>query len=249
MRTARVAPAVEARHETPRVEVRVELGGVERARRIAARVRRTPSRRREVEQADEEQDDPETRGPMSPVAGAASSRRPATAPRRPRTPRTTRRPRAKTTSSARGEPEADAQGPLALAHELARRVVDRRDVVSVERVAQAEGVGRDPQAQAKHPARVQGVMVWHHGEEQDREADDVQPAIAAARKPARRHSAGVSATLIRGRRAPARVGVGTAAIARLPRSRPARSWLGRRPADRRPGLRAWCKWFSVELAR
>ena len=41
------------------------------------------------------------------------------------------------------EPEPDAQRPLALAHQLAGRVVDRRDVIGVKRVAQSQRVGGD----------------------------------------------------------------------------------------------------------
>ncbi len=47
----------------------------------------------------------------------------------------------------------DAQRPLALAHQLAGRVVDRRDVVGVERVAQAERVGGHPDADRERPGR------------------------------------------------------------------------------------------------
>ena len=45
---------------------------------------------------------------------------------------------------AEREEEADAERPLALLEQLPRRVVDRGDVVGVEGVAQAEGVGELP---------------------------------------------------------------------------------------------------------
>ena len=41
------------------------------------------------------------------------------------------------------EEQADRDRPLALLHQLARDVVDRRDVVGVHRVAQAERVGEE----------------------------------------------------------------------------------------------------------
>jgi hypothetical protein len=48
------------------------------------------------------------------------------------------------------EPEAEAQRSLALVHQLAGGVVDRRDVVGVKRVAQPERIGqpRDPDPEA-----------------------------------------------------------------------------------------------------
>jgi hypothetical protein len=51
---------------------------------------------------------------------------------------------------AEGEEEADAQRPLALVHQLAGGVVDGGDVVGVEGVPHAEGVGehRDADAEA-----------------------------------------------------------------------------------------------------
>ena len=54
------------------------------------------------------------------------------------------------------EEEADAQRPLALAHELARRVVDRRDVIGVERVAQPQRVRRQAHAGARTRRRRRG---------------------------------------------------------------------------------------------
>ena len=45
-----------------------------------------------------------------------------------------------------GEPEADRDRLLAVGDQLARRVVDRGDVIGVERVPHAERVGRDAQA-------------------------------------------------------------------------------------------------------
>ena len=45
------------------------------------------------------------------------------------------------------EIEPDGDGPLALLHQLAGRVVDCGDVVGVDRMAQAEGVGEERRAE------------------------------------------------------------------------------------------------------
>src|SRR5262249_22962404 len=73
-----------------------------------------------------------------------------------------------------GEEEADRQRPLALAHQLARGVVDRRDVVGVEGVPHAQGVGQDPGAE---PEDLRGgdVIVPAYRGGQHRPAQDVQP--------------------------------------------------------------------------
>ena len=44
---------------------------------------------------------------------------------------------------AEREKEADADRPLALLHQLARHVVDRRDMVGIDGVAQTERVGQE----------------------------------------------------------------------------------------------------------
>ena len=75
---------------------------------------------------------------------------------------------------AQREEEPDAQRPLALAHELARRVVDRRDVVGVERVAQPERVGREPDPRRERATGPEAEVVRHDEAEQQPEADDVQ---------------------------------------------------------------------------
>jgi hypothetical protein len=72
-----------------------------------------------------------------------------------------------------GEEEPDAQRPLPLAHELARRVVDRPDVVGVEGVAHAERVGGDAHAHAEDP-RADAQVLRGDEPEQQREARDVQ---------------------------------------------------------------------------
>ena len=67
------------------------------------------------------------------------------------------------------EPESDAERPLALVHQLAGRVVDRRDVIGVERMAKPERVCEagyaDPEAL---------VVGGHDEQDEHREAEDVQ---------------------------------------------------------------------------
>ena len=121
-----------------------------------------------------------------------------TAPLSPRTPIVTRTPSTKTIVEwPEREEEADAERPLPLAHQLARRVVDRPDVVGVEGVAQPERVGGDADPEPEDPARPEAVVVGHHHGEQDEEADHVQPADHRRETAARRHSDGVSAALVR----------------------------------------------------
>ena len=96
------------------------------------------------------------------------------------------------------EEEADAQRALALVHELARRVVDRADVVGVEGVAQPERVGGDPHARGRRRRRAEAIVVRDDEREQEEEADDVQAEDDRRRAGrARRHSAGVRAPRIR----------------------------------------------------
>ena len=75
---------------------------------------------------------------------------------------------------AQREEEPDAQRPLALAHELARRVVDRRDVVGVEGVAQPERVGREPDPRRERATGPEAEVVRDDEAEEQPEADDVQ---------------------------------------------------------------------------
>ena len=96
---------------------------------------------------------PETVGPIRPVAWCSAEPSFATPPLRPLMP--TREPDREQEDDRRvaeREEEADAQRPLAVAHQLARGVVDRADVVGVEGVAHAERVGRDADADAEDAA-------------------------------------------------------------------------------------------------
>ncbi len=78
-------------------------------------------------------------------------------------PKTTRR-------VPQGEPETDGQRPLALGHELAGGVVDGRDVVSVERVAETQGVRRD-----SDPDPEELRVLGQDCDDEDAPADDVEP--------------------------------------------------------------------------
>ena len=75
---------------------------------------------------------------------------------------------------AEREEEPDAERPLAVGHELARRVVDRADVVGVEGVAHAERVGGDADADAERAAAAEAEMGRDDEAEEQPEADDVQ---------------------------------------------------------------------------
>lgn len=51
------------------------------------------------------------------------------------------------------EPQADRDGPLAILHQLAGDIVDRRDVIGVDRVAQPQAIGEKRGAQHQAVAR------------------------------------------------------------------------------------------------
>ncbi len=72
------------------------------------------------------------------------------------------------------EEEADGQRPLAVPDQLAGRVVDRGDVVGVERVPHPEGVGEHSGAHAKRLPRADLGVPADHGQCQQTTADDVQ---------------------------------------------------------------------------
>ena len=77
------------------------------------------------------------------------------------------------------EEEADAQRPLAFGHQLARGVVDRRDVVGVEGVAHAERVGGHAGPDRERPRAPEVVVVRRDDRDQEEEAERVQPTTAA----------------------------------------------------------------------
>ena len=75
-----------------------------------------------------------------------------------------------------GEEEPDRERSLALGHELAGRVVDGRDVVGVEGVAQAQGVGQragtDPEGGLGVEVDVPGCAGEEQGEAQHMQEED-----------------------------------------------------------------------------
>ena len=84
---------------------------------------------------------------------------------------------------AEREEEADRDRPLAVLHELAGGVVDGRDVIRVDRVAQAEGVGQEGRGQED---RVRGADSQRDDPGADVEGDQQrvdpnQPVAQAAR--------------------------------------------------------------------
>jgi hypothetical protein len=72
------------------------------------------------------------------------------------------------------EEEADAHRALALGHQPAGGVVDRRDVIRVEGVTHSERVGRDAGPDREGARRVEAVVMRRHEREQHEEADRVQ---------------------------------------------------------------------------
>ena len=75
---------------------------------------------------------------------------------------------------AEAEPEARAQRGLPFADELARGVVDRGDVVGVERVARAEQERGHPEPHAEDPGVADLVVLGRDQEKQHAPADCVQ---------------------------------------------------------------------------
>jgi hypothetical protein len=91
------------------------------------------------------------------------------------------------------EPEADGDRLLAIGEQLARRVVDRGDVVGIERVPHAEHIGRHTHSDAEYAGVSQVVGGWRHQPQQrappehmqhsddPAHADDAEPLTPAAR--------------------------------------------------------------------
>ena len=117
---------------------------------------------------------PEMVGPIRPVAWCSAESSFATLPLSPLMP--SGEPDREQEDDARvaeREEEPHAQRPLAVAHQLARRVVDRADVVGVEGVAHPERVGRDADPDAEDAAS-QSQVLRRDEAEQQAEADDVE---------------------------------------------------------------------------
>ena len=81
--------------------------------------------------------------------------------------------------------EADADRALALLHQLARDVVDRRDMVGVDRVAQAEGIGEQRRSEQDRPIAQdderpepdENVAADQHGVDGDQSAAQISAAF------------------------------------------------------------------------
>ncbi len=85
---------------------------------------------------------------------------------------------------AEREEEAHRDRPLAVLHQLAGRVVDRRDVVGVDRVAEAEGVGQEGRRKQDRIGRRgrQGQAPGDQVEDQQEAVDREDPVAQGARR-------------------------------------------------------------------
>ncbi len=140
--------------------------------------------------------EPETVGPISPVALCSQEPSSLTSPPRPanadREQRGPARRRWWSAPARRRNPTLQRALALVLAHELARRVVDRADVVGVERVAQPElcyAVTPTPSpstpTEARSNAEADDVQAEHHDREQPRTAPLRRRHRAPDARPAR----------------------------------------------------------------
>ena len=81
--------------------------------------------------------------------------------------------------------EADADRALALLHELARDVVDRRDMVGVDRVAQAERIGQQRRSEQdrltakgnERPEPDENIAADQNGVDGDQPAAQISAAL------------------------------------------------------------------------
>jgi hypothetical protein len=72
------------------------------------------------------------------------------------------------------EPEADRHRTLALRHQLAGGVVDRGNVIGVECMPHAKGVGGEAQPDAQHLGRADLVVLRRHDSDEYAPADYVE---------------------------------------------------------------------------
>jgi len=91
---------------------------------------------------------------------------------------------------AEGEEVADAERPFAVGDELAGGVVDRRDVVGIERMAHAERVGEDAGAEPEDLGAADVQVRGGCGPQQPQPAT-LSTAMVSAMPPTRSHSDGV----------------------------------------------------------
>ena len=137
-----------------------------RPRRTGPRASRRNTRtmpdqdRRRLSDAMSNRNAPDTPVPTSPVTWCSVEPSSRTAP--PSAAHTDREQHASTNTIVECPSEKkkpDAHRPLAFGHQLARRVVDRGDVVGVERVPQPERVGRQPEPDGEHARAAERVAV------------------------------------------------------------------------------------------
>ena len=169
--------AVDAAHDAPGLELRLELGLVEGAGPHAAEDPGDAHEHTGVQRRDHVEEGARDRGPDE--ARDVVQRR--------RVVRHLPAQRAEPERAQQGqgehdarvperEEEADAQRPPALGHELARGVVDRRDVVGVEGVTHAQRVRGHAEPEAEHALRAEAEVLRDDREQQQPEAEHVQPA-------------------------------------------------------------------------
>ncbi len=169
-----VDPPEDAVEEAALVELPLELGLVVVARAHPPEDAEDADERGEVDQADEHEEDSRDRGPphrrdlleLRAVVGKRPGERADAEGEQ-------HDHREDDGRVAEAEPEADAHRPLALAHQLAGRVVDGGDVVGVEGVPHAEGVCRDAESHAEELAG-DVVLLRRHDADEQPPADDVE---------------------------------------------------------------------------
>ena len=152
----------------------VERGLVEVAAAHPRKDLQDADQRREVDQADQDQEG--ARDGSAPHAGGLLQRGAVVAElggQRADAERHQRHHDEDDRAVAEAEPEADAERPLAFAHQLAGRVVDGGDVVGIEGVPHPERVCRDAQPDP-HELPADGVAVWRHEADQHAPAEGVQ---------------------------------------------------------------------------
>ena len=98
---------------------------------------------------------------------------------------------------AQREEQADADRPLALLHELARDVVDRRDMIGVDRVPKAKSVGEQSRAHqdrpiakgGKRPDPHENIAADQDGVDGDQSAAQISAALIQDIRDDSRHGA------------------------------------------------------------
>ena len=147
-------------------------------RRISLKTPRMPTRTTRLSRPMTHRNTPETDAPITPVAAWSVDPSWVTGPASALTPSESSRARAKTIVECPREnqkPTESGLRPVLVGEQLARGVVDRRDVVGVEGVAQPERVGQDPDADGEHRVvAAEPEVLRRHQTEEDAEPDHVQ---------------------------------------------------------------------------